>query len=389
MQLYIMTSGDAAASLTVMGKVYDALGLPAWLINYDQILFLALFALYFILRKALTGNVFSQKKEGLQQFVEKVSKVVLSERHSINNKLKPILVSGLYFSIIASVFAGGFLLLSDRGTLGHSYLMSFSASLAEDVFFFGVVGIALTYLTVRNPGEDHPEVRIGYLLNSDMVSENVRNAVFETISPHLIYCKKLYIKANIVDYCEELGAVRVEILSTSYFFNTISDKKVVDDKAHFILNTDNLKIDKRKHGRFSSNGAITSLKFRFGKNDRYRDEIVTDKMVDDIYEHPVSIYCNGGESYESIYTYWVWHQIGKEHYWKTKRFVDELVLNIKNETQYDIRFKCLLRCGVDDNGEEPCEELLTPDTRKEYSFRELKPNHHRLFELMAVENKRN
>jgi len=390
MQANETATGEAAVA-TKNSTLYEVLNVPfpKFFAHYDEYIFALIFIGFFAARKILTGKAFTPyESKGYRRFVERVSTSVLPSDIIIDDRLKPILIAGLYYSVTLLLFLTGFVLLAETGNTNHSYALSFSASLLQDLFFFGIVGVALTYLTMRNPGTAHPEERIGYLLNSPMVSDTVRRAVFDSVAPNLIYCKKLHIKVNFVEYCEDIDAFRVEILSTSLFFNTINDQVIKDEKNLFILETDRLKIDPSKHEGFETNGAITGLKFRFASNDQYRDEIVSDIKVDKKYEHPVSIYCDGGTSYESVYSYWVWHKIGREHFWRTKRFVDEFTLQMKNETNFDIRFKCLIEHEGSIKKQKPQEEILTPNDRKEYTFTQMKPNHHRLFKLIGAERKK-
>ncbi|QNR25677.1 hypothetical protein [Croceimicrobium hydrocarbonivorans] len=239
--------------------------------------------------------------------------------------------------------------LSEADFENRDYHISFSASLAEDIIFFGIVGVIIFILTKRDGSELSLKERINrILLTNKNNNRSAKDYLFDQISPILAY--------------NESSEISVELTQLKPDESLI---KIYADVKHRILNmcsNDSFIIPKNTIGIESSYlvgldyGTVyhASIKNEKPSVDASEDQIIIDSkpgipLKTKIYEHPIrpfTISKNGAAIAQMSWSIWEKLDGNKDDdgfYISNKRFTNKIDLTVSNKTPQDLKITLELR----------------------------------------------
>ena len=357
-----------------------------WPWDWDQYLVLGLLFVWLLLGLIFRRPLWTPFRSMFPQFVDQLASTLLDRKAVLKTQYRSALADGLYFSLVALTATSIFLWLAEDGSFGRSYVVGFSSSLLQDLFLFGIVGFAIAYLGRKDPSEDNAVTRMGYMLNSEGVTDEVRQSIFSQIAPQLVFCSSMELSFTFEEASDAIGAIRVSGECHREFFNSINDREIKDTGQRFMLETDGLKILKKDHPKHAVNGQISLVSYRLkdGKTDYLqKDSIDVDKSK----EIRKPILCPGGGEFETDFAFWVWHKVGKSYYWKSRHYTNEFNLVFENKTDHPITITLGLPGLINSITKSPVENptiTLQPRSPARYHRNVLKAERYDIFSIDSV-----
>ena len=223
-----------------------------------------------------------------------------------------------------------------------SYVISFLASLLEDLIFFGFVGFLVFWSTIKKNSDEPFKVRVKALANNEKVNKlRIESSLEDVIAEALAYCQYVNLLIEIKDYCEKNNCILLSIKIDARIVNMCKDIDYSLRTAYFV------EPGEKVNGTYGSiqamgiyNANDVEDKQVFYENDNY--ELLEPDIVRKTFNFAIAK--NGEAISKTGYTIWVkadknFSDVDNWYFFQLTRFADEFNLTFRNHTNSNILFK--------------------------------------------------
>ncbi len=221
------------------------------------------------------------------------------------------------------------LLITDYG-YNDSFLISFEASLLEDLLFFAFIGIVLLIDSYKLLEDEDLEIKINAICNGDSCNTNVKSYFTEKIGLYLTHINDLNIKIAITDHNKQDKYVKIYMYYNGNIFNLSKDmdiSTIVNSYAVSDTKVNNYygEIKLLQISDSSDNLLVDDFKsYYLQDNNEFQKQHTTTIKANDYIKHN--------------YNFWVWNKTNDNFIIATERFISNLNIEIQNDTNLKISY---------------------------------------------------
>lgn len=265
--------------------------------------------------------------------MKKRIKSVLSELRKIiihlwkeDRKFPPLLIGVAVFAVIC------FLIIYFNYDLLKSgykeFIISFAASFLEDLIFFLLIGAIATYISIKDPSNDHIDRRARWLFNGKRFDEGALLYIREKATNLAIYSPLCEITVTFEEINSDGLTVKANIKSTRKFANLMSDAAHKKFLHEYSAESDDF---------YSSqvNGELTLVSTGVGASKKNRSMSPKPLPLGGLKESVIIEIDGDGES-EFEHAFWVWYEIGKNFFFSSHQYTTRVVVRVINESEKEI-----------------------------------------------------
>lgn len=213
--------------------------------------------------------------------------------------------------------------------VSQDFLVSFTASLTQDVIFFGVLGIVTLLVFLSDPRDADLFTRISYLYSGRYCTRRVLEHIKEELIYLAAYASRCDLYVRIEAYDDETGAYRVSATYESGIDNMFLNDPY-DGKFRVTVYPDNVK------PKDDVLGAITDVNFSHYRGNGHPEKdrkVNAPILIDDVstplrqtfdYEIPP----NSRVSYK--YGFWQWAKYRRPFRLGVNRFTEDIKVTVVN-----------------------------------------------------------
>lgn len=216
--------------------------------------------------------------------------------------------------------------------IGSEFLISFRASLLEDLIFFSLIGLVLYFVTFRSIDDEEVDRRIESLISAKNVTEDAQNHFKENFKSLLTYYKTLRVDVIVTDVNSD-KYIKIESSFNGDIYNFSKDMNVETKVRAYAFS------DSKEH---DSSGQITLLEILDSKGNKLENGAITMIPVDKEKGFVKNMYVSVGlNTYIRFrFKFWIWNFLSLDKPLdnsgfkiSTDRFVDKLEIYIKTTTK--------------------------------------------------------
>jgi hypothetical protein len=227
--------------------------------------------------------------------------------------------------------------------LGEGFLTSYSASLLEDVIFFGLIGYITIYVTTKLPEDENLNTRIKALANNKSVGEKAKHFLFEYVKKFLVYSSQNNAILIIKEYDKVSNSIKIFCDFSGDYVNMCKDEVYTIFNFAFIVEP-NEKVE-NSYGYISYLG-IEEINSD-NKNVVIQNDIFELKNIHK-YEKYINFDISKNSSANWKMSFATWGKLNTDRqndknwfFLRCRSFTESFTAVIKNETSIDI--KCDVR----------------------------------------------
>ena len=241
--------------------------------------------------------------------------------------------------------------------LWEGFYTSFLASSTEDVLFFGVVGIVLAIISIRDHAKDKLHLRINNLFSfDDNLPAKVKDNITMKMRKLAVYSPSVSQNLHVIEYNKKYDAIKILIIQKVDLKNMLHDTDYAEYRK---INIAADEIDKDETDIY---GRVTNVLFQAtGRKSKTIAENISmyqPKVSYNILEEIPA----GGTAIASAQM-WVWHKSGEEFTFTSHHTSASTVLTISNGLGKDETTKI----KVELNGSELGSKKFNGDVESESS----------------------
>jgi len=246
------------------------------------------------------------------------------------------------YGILVAIFYFSEKLGGENPLISNDFILSFRASLLEDIIFFSFVGVVVYISSFRSSEDEKVDTRIASIINADITSVSSKEYFREKIGEILTYYDDLKVTITLSEYKRNEGSIKIEAHFEGDILNMTKDlplKTVIKAYANPGLVINN-QAGEVKFLEIRDNNASSKKIFDYSKSSKP----IKPKNGFSLKE-PVEISPNGKVGYQ--YSFWIWSVLQdtndlapeKGFTFSADRFVNTLVINVINDTGQNINTK--------------------------------------------------
>lgn len=235
------------------------------------------------------------------------------------------------FAFMTYIFLISILMLLQKNypdMLDESLYISFLASSWEDIIFFGLVGLAITFFSLRHPKADALQHRIQNLYSFNKVTPAMQNSVIEDIEKHSLYSKENTIDIRITEFNHELDAFKIFVRQTMKLESMIHDL-AVSYKRPLEFEFDDFDVEVPN----GIQGKIVRATFKLDNIEKakilYEDEVLMD---DSLVEREINEIIPVGQSAVIDLEYWLWSRNEEDFELQAHHNAEAMYITIYNRS---------------------------------------------------------
>ena len=252
------------------------------------------------------------------------------------------------FFIIAAIWVFIFILKNKYQSLidtyfGSGFLTSYSASLLEDIIFFGFIGFAALIISTKRPEDDDYDNRIKSLANNKQVGDKARFFLSDLIKELLAYSSRQDVRLVIKDYDVSTNCIKLFSDYNGEIINMCKDLHFPIFDMYFSIEPN--ECVNNNYGHISYLGIID--------NKSNQKQILVEREIYEFkdkspYKKSFNIEISGNSSANWQMSFVTWGKLDTErnindnwYFVKVKNYTESVTVVIDNETTND--FKCDIR----------------------------------------------
>jgi hypothetical protein len=238
-----------------------------------------------------------------------------------------IIVGLIALDIVIYVIFRGYV-----GANSGSFFLSFFASLIEDTLFFLIVGVTTFILSLRDPGREPLEVKLRYLFPTAANSSAFLNYARSEVQRVAGACRSGTQRIKVTEYSSKHNAYKI-YFSCTYVIENKFDVDQYEDEFDAFVEPERFVACPEKPEPL---GQVLKLEFEENGGTKVRHVDFPIDILSKDYDQKIRMVLAPRKQGELSWGFWLWCEVGREHYLRLGRFVDEFISTIENATNIPI-----------------------------------------------------